>query len=100
MTRVENYPILVTIQLVLSGSISVLEMRQFVTKYLAATDTYAGRPHLVLADMRGLNTMSPEVAGILGEGIRQARSRGVACCAHLSDAAVSSLQTARLAREA
>lgn len=100
MTSVENYPILLTIHLMLNGSISEPEMRQFVAKYRAATDSYAGRSHLVLADMRGLKIMSPEVAAILGGGIRYARVRGVACCAHISDAAVSSLQAARLAREA
>ncbi len=75
-------------------------MKEWAEAYKAATDSYGGGKHLVLADMRGLKPATPEVAEIMGEAIGYARSRGVACCAHLSDSSIQRLQTARLAREA
>ncbi len=76
------------------------EMKEWADAYIAATDAYAGGPHLVLADMRGLKPAGPESAEIMGNAIAYARTRGVACCAHLSDSTIQRLQTARLAREA
>ena len=74
-------------------------MRDFSREYREATDLYAGKKHLVLADMRGLRSSVPEAAAVFGEAIGYARKRGVVCCAHLSDSTIARLQAARLARE-
>jgi hypothetical protein len=82
-----------------SGQVSEAEMRALAEKGREATDGYLGKPHFVLADMRGLNVVSPVVAQLLGEIIAYGRTHGVARCAHLSDSSVLRLQARRLARE-
>ena len=84
----------------MSGHFTESEMRAWAAEYRRATDLYAGKPHLVLADMRGLLTCTPNVAAIMMETIGYARQRGVACCAHVSDVTVTRLQAARIARQA
>lgn len=100
MWEVKNDPEKRTIYVRMSGFMREDEMKEWAEAYKAATDSYGGGKHLVLADMRGLKPATPEVAEIMGEAIGYARSRGVACCAHLSDSSIQRLQTARLAREA
>lgn len=75
-------------------------MREWAEAYRNATDTYEGGDHLVLADMRGMKPASEDTAEVMQDAIAYARSRGVACCAHISDSTISRLQTARIAREA
>jgi hypothetical protein len=99
MTSVQNLTDLLTIVVKLSGVISDAELTTFVRDYRVATDSYAGRSHLVLADLRGLKALSPTQAQTLGAAIAYARSRGVFRCAHLNDDSVAKLQAARLARE-
>jgi hypothetical protein len=99
MIGVTNQPTRRTIVVRLTGLIGPSEMQEFAEKYRAATDTYAGQAHLVLADMRGMKTNTPAAAGILQSAIAYARSRGVLCCAHISDDTVARLQMARIARE-
>ncbi|HVY48314.1 MAG TPA: hypothetical protein VHB21_20645 [Minicystis sp.] len=84
----------------MSGHFTEKEMRAWAAAYKQATDTYGGKPHLVLADMRGLLTCAPAIAEIVMEAIGYARRRGVALCAHVSDQTVTRLQTARVARQA
>jgi hypothetical protein len=84
----------------MSGHFTEAEMRGWADTYRAVTDSYEGRPHLVLADMRGMLPCAPRVAEIMMEAIGYARQRGVACCAHISDLTVTRLQAARLARQA
>jgi hypothetical protein len=99
MIGVTNQPTRRTIVVRLTGLIGPAEMQEFAEKYRAATDTYGGQPHLVLADMRGMKTNTPAAAGILQSAIAYARARGVHCCAHISDDTVARLQMARIARE-
>ena len=70
-----------TIRLRLSGDFDVGTMQQFLDDYKRITQPLAGSPHLILADLRGLNPTSPEVAAILGEAIEYSRAAGVVCCA-------------------
>lgn len=100
MIGVTNHPLRRTIVVRLTGVISAPEMHEFATRYRAATDTYHGEPHLVLADMRGMKTNAPATVNILQSSIAYARSCGVHCCAHISDDTVARLQMARIAREA
>lgn len=88
-----------TIYLRMAGFFEESEMKEFIRLYLEATESYGGRPHLVLADMRELQISSLDVSKLLGEAIGKARQRGVTCCAHLTSATVVKMQMARLARE-
>jgi hypothetical protein len=99
MIGVTNQQTRRTIVVRLNGLISPSEMEDFADKYRAATDTYGGQPHLVLADMRGMKPNTPAAASILQSAIAYARGRGVFCCAHISDDTVARLQMARIARE-
>lgn len=67
--------------------------------YREATDRFHGRKHVVIADMRGLRSMHPEVAKVMGEAIGHARHSGAVLCAHLSDDTIQRLQARRVARE-
>ncbi|MDY7225621.1 hypothetical protein [Hyalangium rubrum] len=96
---VKNEPSERTIYIRMEGFFEEEEMRKFSKVALEATDTYGGQPHLVLADMRGMQIASIEVSKLFGEYIGSARQKGVACCAHLSTSTVQKLQAARLARE-
>jgi hypothetical protein len=87
-----------TLRLRLSGDFDAGTMTQFVEEYKRLSSPFAGSPHLVLADFRGMNPTSVEVATILGEVIEYSRTAGVVCCAHLTDDTVTQLQTARLGR--
>ncbi|HEX3772297.1 MAG TPA: hypothetical protein VHV30_15580 [Polyangiaceae bacterium] len=82
----------------MTGVFDAAEMTAWAKKYRLATDSYGGRTHLVIADMRGMKTARPKVAEILGAAIGHARAHGVALCAHLSDDTVQRLQVARVAR--
>jgi hypothetical protein len=88
-----------TIRLRLSGDFDVVTMKQFLEDYKRVSQPLAGSPHLILADLRGMNPTSPEVAAILGQAIEYSRAAGVVCCAHLSDDTVTQLQAARLGRK-
>ena len=89
-----------TIYIRATGNMPPEELRAWSRDYKAATDTYRGQPHLVLADLRGLGVLPPEGAAIVGETLEYARKRGVRRCAHLSNSSIVRLQTRRLAREA
>ena len=88
-----------TLHLRMEGFFEESEMKDFVRLVLEASASYGGQPHLVLADMRGLQISSLDVAKLLGEAIGKARQQGVTCCAHLTSATVVKMQMARLARE-
>jgi hypothetical protein len=81
------------------GQFDLRTMNEFALEYRRVARVYAGTPHMVLADMRGSQPTSPEVAAVLGETIEFSRQNGVVCCAHLSDDTVHRLQAARLARQ-
>jgi hypothetical protein len=89
-----------TIYCRLSGIFEEPEMRAWAAEYRAATDSFRGRPHLVLADMRGMKPTHPDVAAIMGKEIAYARLHGAVRCAHLSDDVVQRMQAARVARQA
>ena len=82
-----------------SGVIRLDEMRTAVGLYTKATDSYKNRGHFLLADMRGMSALAPQVAAVMGEAIGYGRGHGVALCAHLSDSGIVRLQSGRLARE-
>ena len=88
-----------TLRLRLSGDFDVATMTQFSEEYKRLSQPLAGSPHMILADFRGMNPTSPEVAAILGGVIEYSRAAGVVCCAHLSDDTITQLQTARLGRK-
>jgi hypothetical protein len=88
-----------TIYIRMEGIFEESQMRELCRIFLEATEAYRGKPHLVLADMRGMHIASLEVARLLGEAIGEARKLGVACCAHMSTSTVQKLQASRLARE-
>ena len=87
-----------TIYIRMTGKFDVGLMRAFAAEYRQATDSYEGNDHLVLADMRGLAPLLPEVGQVFAAAVGYARGRGVICCAHLSDDATQKYQAARLAR--
>jgi hypothetical protein len=84
----------------MSGVFGEPEMVAWATEYRRATESFRGRPHLVLADMRGMRATHPDVAAILGAAIGHARQNGCVRCAHLSDDTVQRIQAARVARMA
>jgi hypothetical protein len=88
-----------TIRVRMSGDFDVGTMKRVLEDYKRASQPFIGAPHLVLADLRGMNPTSPDVAAILGETIEYSRSAGVVCCAHVSDDTITQLQAARLARK-
>jgi hypothetical protein len=88
-----------TIYIRMTGRFDMGLMRAFAAEYRQATDTYDGGDHLVLADMRGLLPLLPEVGQVFAASVGYARAHGVICCAHLSDDATQKWQAARLARQ-
>jgi hypothetical protein len=89
-----------TIYCKMSGLFGENEMKAWAARYREATIHFRGRPHLVLADMRGMKPAHPDVAAILGAEIGHARAHGCVRCAHLSDDTVQRIQAARVARMA
>lgn len=88
-----------TIRLRMSGEFDIATMKQFLEDYKKNSEPLVGSPHLILADLRGLEPTSPDVAAVFGEVIEWSRSVGVVCCAHLSDDTITQLQAARIARK-
>lgn len=83
----------------MTGLFSEADMTAWAETYRRdGTDRFKGRPHMVLADMRGMKTVHPSIAAILGAEIGHARQNGVVLCAHLSDDTVQRLQAKRVAR--
>jgi hypothetical protein len=99
MFDVKNHPEKLTIYVRASGLVRLDEMQVASGVLKAAVDSYGGRSHLVLADMRGMLPAPPEVAVIMGEAIGYSRHHGTVLCVHLSDSAIVRLQAARLVRE-
>jgi hypothetical protein len=88
-----------TIYIRMTGRFDMSLMRAFAAEYRQATDSYEGHEHLVLADMRGLSPLLPEIGHVFSAAVGYARVRGVICCAHLSDDATQKWQAARLTRQ-
>jgi hypothetical protein len=89
-----------TIRFRATGSLTPEEMRQIRDEATWGFEQLKGGDHIVLADMRGMAAMSPAVANLFGELIKEGRAKGTVCCLHLSDSSIARLQAARLAREA
>jgi hypothetical protein len=87
-----------TISTRMTGLFSESDMHQWARQYQEATDRFQGRKHMVIADMRGMKTVHPSIANIMGAAIGYAREHGVVLCAHLSDDTVQRLQARRVAR--
>ncbi|WP_224367611.1 hypothetical protein [Hyalangium versicolor] len=88
-----------TLYIRMEGFFEETEMQDFVRLFVEASASYGGQPHLILADMQGLQISSLDVAKLLGDAIGKARQQGVTCCAHLTSSTVVKMQMARLARE-
>jgi hypothetical protein len=82
----------------MTGLFSDSDMHDWVKQYREATDRFQGRKHMVIADMRGMKTVHPNIANLMGAAIGYAREHGVVLCAHLSDDTVQRLQARRVAR--
>jgi hypothetical protein len=96
--EVLNDPARRTIRVRMEGQFDATSMRRFAEDYVKATAEYAGREHVVLADMRGMLPSQPEVEQLFGDAIGFGRRHGAIRCAHLSDDTVQRLQAARLGR--
>ncbi|UJR87219.1 MULTISPECIES: hypothetical protein [Sandaracinus] len=83
----------------LTGLLNEQDLHAMARAGRAAHDSFAGRRHFAVADMRGMKTVQPALAEILGDAIRYGRQRGVVLCAHVSDDTVQRLQAARVARK-
>lgn len=83
----------------MTGLFSEADMIAWAKDYREATDKFQGRKHMVIADMRGMKTVHPSIANIMGAEIGYAREHGVVLCAHLSDDTVQRLQARRVARQ-
>ena len=84
----------------LTGVFDEQAMRNWCLAYRErATNPYKGKRHIVIADMRGMKTMHPSIAALMGAEIGHARGNGVVLCAHVSDETVQRLQAARIARQ-
>jgi hypothetical protein len=84
----------------MSGTFDEKGMRAWCVDYRErATKPYKGKRHMVIADMRGMKTVHPSIAALMGEEIGYARMNGVVLCAHISDDTVQRLQAARVARQ-
>lgn len=84
----------------MSGMFDEKGMRAWCADYRErATKPYKGKRHMVIADMRGMKTVHPSIAALMGEEIGHARMNGVVLCAHISDDTVQRLQAARIARQ-
>ena len=88
-----------TIFIRMTGLFSESDMQAWAMQYRDATDRFQGRKHMVIADMRGMKTVHPSIASIMGAEIGYAREHGVVLCAHLSDDTVQRLQARRVARQ-
>ena len=89
-----------TLHVTLRGSIGSEEMARFAAELRAASDSYADRPHLCLAVMKGLTVMEPAAAQLLRERIAYTRQHGVVLCAHVVDTTLARLQTLRIGIQA
>src|SRR6266542_4434409 len=89
-----------TIYIRMSGRFDAATMRELAVAYGRVTDEYEGKRHVVVADMRGMAPLLPEVGQIFEGAIRYARARGVALCVHVTDDATQKWQADRLARRA
>ena len=83
----------------MTGLFSEADMVEWAKEYREATDKFQDRKHMVIADMRGMKTVHPSIAAIMGGEIGYAREHGVVLCAHLSDDTVQRLQARRVARQ-
>jgi hypothetical protein len=48
------------------GTFREPDMRAAAVEMKRVTDEYQGRPHMILADLRGLTPFAPEMAEIMG----------------------------------
>jgi hypothetical protein len=84
----------------MTGLFDEKTMREWCADYRErGTHPYRGIRHAVIADMRGMKTVHPSIAELMGEEIGYARRNGVVVCAHLSDDTMQRLQASRIARK-
>ena len=65
-----------TIYIRMTGRFDFGLMQAFAAEYRQATDSYQGGDHLVLADMRGLSPLLPEVGHVFAAAVGYARAHG------------------------
>ncbi|HEY4105383.1 MAG TPA: hypothetical protein VGM44_15905 [Polyangiaceae bacterium] len=84
----------------MTGTFDEAAMHAWAKAYRSeGTALHGGKRHMVIADMRGMKTMHPALASIMGAEIGYARRHGVVLCAHVSDNTVQGLQASRVARQ-
>ncbi|WP_394824736.1 hypothetical protein [Pendulispora albinea] len=89
-----------TVHVRMTGMFSEAEMRTWIKLFRTkSTNFFRGRKHMIIADMRGMKTVSLPVAQLMADEIGHARLNGVVLCAHVSDDTVQRLQAARVARQ-
>jgi len=83
-----------------SGLVRGPEIAEAFAAYATISQFYKGKPHMLIADMRGMAPLPPELAEKMMEAIAYGREHGVVFCVHLSDTGIVRLQSRRLAAEA
>src|SRR4051794_16748428 len=81
--KLTNHVQLRTIRFAATGTITEEELEQVAGEARKMSQSYAGRKHLILADIRGMKVASNKVAERLGELIAYQRANGVSLCVHL-----------------
>lgn len=98
--EIRNDPMRRVVYVRMTGVFDEAAMQAWTKDYRArGTAQHAGKRHMVVADMRGMRTVHPSIAALMGAEIGYARRHGVVLCAHISDNTVQKLQAARVARQ-
>jgi hypothetical protein len=100
MIKVKNNSTLLTVTIIMNGTVTDDELVVATQEMKKISESYRGKPHLVLADIRGLKPLSAHATTLLYNAMAHSRRHGVKCCVHLSDSAIARMQAARVAREA
>lgn len=87
------------LEFVLDGMIRVDEMKQFITKLTAATESLKGREIKIKADVRTFQPASPEVAEMIRAVQEFGIKSGVKRVAEIVESEIVALQLNRVARE-
>lgn len=98
--EVKADPVQRTVFVRMRGIFDEATMREWCKSYREqGTEAMRGKNHIVIADMRGMKTVHPTIAALMGAEIGYARRNGAVLCIHISDDTVQRLQAARIARQ-
>lgn len=99
MNEIQSFPEKRVLLLKMWGTVTRDELLALMPRMGAACAKFGGSPFAMIADMRDLHPLAPDVAELLGQGIAMSRKSGVAVCAHLSSSGIIRLQANRVSRE-